>query len=118
MRSRLIVAGLVVAGGLALGACGSGTGSSSSTTIMPLTTTNFVTIPTVPATTTTTVPAAPGEAIAGQSTYIIFAGDYPSTIAKRFGVKFADLLTLNGWTLVGDQFIFYPTVGTEIKIPA
>src|SRR3954454_9268991 len=111
MRSRSIVAGLIMAGGLALGACGSGTASSSSTTIMPLTTTNFVTIPTVPASTTTVVPAAPGEAIAGQSTYVIVAGDYPSTIAKRFGVKFADLLTLNGWTLVGDQVTNFPAVG-------
>jgi LysM repeat protein len=119
MRSRLIVAGLAVAGGLALGACGSGSsGTSSNTTILPLSPTNFVTIPTVPATTTTTTPPAPGASIAGQTTYVIVAGDYPSTIARKFKVNFQDLLTLNGWTLVGDQVTNFPAVGTEIKIPA
>jgi LysM repeat protein len=119
MRSRLIVAGLAVAGSLALGACGSGSaGTSSNSTILPLTPTNFATIPTVPATTTTTVPPAPGQSIGGESTYVIVAGDYPSTIAKKFGVKFQDLLTLNGWTLNGDQVTNFPAVGTQIKIPA
>src|SRR4051794_13717390 len=119
MRSRLIVAGLAVAGGLALGACGSGSsGTSSNTTILPLSPTNFVTIPTVPATTTTTTPPAPGASIAGETTYVIVAGDFPSTIARKFKVNFQDLLTLNGWTLVGDQVTNFPTVGTEIKIPA
>ncbi len=119
MRSRLIVAGLAVAGGLALGACGSGSsGTSSNTTILPLSPTNFVTIPTVPATTTTTTPPAPGESIAGQTTYVIVAGDYPSTIARKFKISMQDLLTLNGWTLVGDQVTNFPAVGTEIKIPA
>jgi LysM repeat protein len=119
MRSRLIVAGLAVAGGLALGACGSGGGgTSSNTTIMPLTPTNFATVPTVPATTTTTTPPAPGAVVAGETTYIIQTGDYPSTIAKKFKVNFNDLLTANGWTLSGDQVTNFPAVGTEIKIPA
>ena len=119
MRSRLFVAGLAVAGGLVLGACGSGSaGTSSNSTILPLTPTNFATIPTVPATTTTTLPPAPGDAIAGETTYIIVAGDYPSTIAQKFKVSFQDLLTLNGWTLSGNQVTNFPAVGTEIKIPA
>ena len=119
MRSRLIVATLALVGAVGLGACGSGSsGSSSNSTILPLTPTNFATIPTVPATTTTTVAPAPGASIAGESTYVIVAGDYPSTIARRFGVKFQDLLTVNGWTLSGDQVTNFPAVGTEIKIPA
>ena len=119
MRSRLIVATLALVGAVGLGACGSGSsGSSSNSTILPLTPTNFATIPTVPATTTTTVAPAPGASIAGESTYVIVAGDYPSTIARQFGVKFQDLLTLNGWTLSGDQVTNFPAVGTEIKIPA
>jgi LysM repeat protein len=119
MRSRLIVAGLAVAGGLLLGACGSGSsGTSSNTTILPLTPTNFATVPTVPATTTTTAPPTPGAAIAGETTYVIQAGDFPSTIARKFKVNFQDLLTLNGWTLSGDQVANFPAVGTEIKIPA
>ena len=119
MRSRLIVAGLAVAGGLLLGACGSGSGgTSSNSTILPLTPTNFATIPTVPATTTTTVPPVAGAPIEGQTTYIIVAGDYPSTIAQKFKVSFQDLMTLNGWTLSGDQVTNFPAVGTEIKIPA
>ena len=119
MRSRLIVAGLAVAGSLALGACGSGSaGTSSNSTILPLTPTNFATIPTVPATTTSTVPPVAGATLPGETTYVIVAGDYPSTIAKKFGVKFQDLLTLNGWTLNGDQVTNFPAVGTQIKIPA
>jgi LysM repeat protein len=119
MRSRLIVASLALVGAVGLGACGSGSsGSSSNSTILPLTPTNFATIPTVPATTTTTIAPAPGASIAGESTYVIQAGDYPSTIARKFGVKFQDLLTLNGWTLSGQQVTNFPAVGTEIKIPA
>ena len=119
MRSRLIVATLALVGAVGLGACGSGSGgSSSNSTILPLTPTNFATIPTVPATTTTTIAPAPGASLAGETTYVIATGDYPSTIARKFGVKFQDLLTLNGWTLTGDQVTNFPAVGTEIKIPA
>ena len=87
-------------------------------TILPLTPTNFATIPTVPATSTTTTAPAPGAPIAGESTYTIQPGDYPSTIARKFGVKFQDLLALNGWTLVGQQVTNFPPPGTQIKIPA
>ena len=119
MRSRLFVAGLAAAGALVLGACGSGSaGTSSNSTILPLTPTNFATIPTVPATTTSTVPPVAGAPLPGETTYVIVAGDYPSTIAKKFNVKFQDLLTLNGWTLSGDQVTNFPATGTEIKIPA
>ncbi|MFT3855433.1 MAG: LysM peptidoglycan-binding domain-containing protein [Ilumatobacteraceae bacterium] len=119
MRSRLFVAGLAVAGGLALGACGSGSsGTSSGSTILPLTPTNFATIPTVPATTTTTVPPAAGDTLGEQTTYVIQAGDYASTIAQKFKVSLQDLLTLNGWTLQGQYVTNFPAVGTEIKIPA
>ena len=118
MRSRLFVAGLAAAGALVLGACGSGSAGSSSSTILPLTPTNFATIPTVPATTTTTVAPAAGETLTAQTTYVIQSGDYPSTIAQKFGVKFQDLLSLNGWTLSGNQVTNFPAVGTEIKIPA
>lgn len=118
MRSRLFVAGLAVAGGLALGACGSGgTGTSSGSTILPLTPTNFATIPTVPATTTTTLPPEPGASLEGESTYVIQSGDLPATIATKFKVKLADLLTINGWTLQGQYVPDFPAAGTEIKIP-
>ena len=83
MRSRLFVAGLAVAVAWpSARAAADRPGPSSNSTILPLTPTNFATIPTVPATTTTTVPPAPGEAIAGETTYVIVAGDYPSTIAR------------------------------------
>lgn len=119
MRSRVLVAGLALAASVALGACGSGSsGNSTGSTIAPLGPTNFVTIPTVPATTTTTLPPVAGEALAGETTYVIQTGDYPSTIAQKFKVSFQDLLTLNGWNLVGQQVTNFPAVGTEIKIPA
>ena len=34
-----------------------------------------------------------------EGTYVIATGDFPSTIAVKFKVKFEDLLAINGWTL-------------------
>ncbi|MEO5899821.1 MAG: hypothetical protein ABIR68_06770, partial [Ilumatobacteraceae bacterium] len=75
MRSLLIGAALAVGAALTLGACGSDSGGTAGkTTILPLTPTNFATIPTVPATTSTTTIPVPGGSIAGESTYTIAAG--------------------------------------------
>jgi LysM repeat protein len=52
-----------------------------------------------------------------EGSYVIATNDYPSTIAKKFHVVFADLLTINGWTLVGQQVPEFPAVGTTIRIP-
>jgi LysM repeat protein len=119
MRSQLISAALAIGVVLTLGACSSGSsGSPSNSTLLTLTPTNFATVATVPSSSTTTVAPAAGSSIPGQSTYTIAAGDFPSTIAAKFHVNLADLLALNGWTLVGQQVTNFPAVGTVIKIPA
>ena len=48
---------------------------------------------------------------------MIATGDYPSTIARKYKVKFEDLLAINGWTLQGQIVPEFPAVGTTIKIP-
>ncbi|MEO7369463.1 MAG: LysM domain-containing protein, partial [Ilumatobacteraceae bacterium] len=68
---------------------------------------------------TTTLPGAtgtPGTVHPEEGSYVIAAGDYPATIAKTYKVKFADLMAINGWTLVGNQVPGF-TVGATIKIP-
>ena len=109
----------VVAVGLA--ACGSGDGSGSDSTVLGLTSTNYVTVTQTPTTLTPTTlvgaTIAPGTVHPEEGTYVIANGDYPSTIANKFKVPFADLLAINGWTLVGDQVPEYPAIGTTIKIP-
>lgn len=111
--------GLLLSVGVALALAGCGSGSTGSgETIASLTPTNFVVEPTVPATTTTTLPPVEGDPIAGQTTYTIQAGDLPYTIANKYKVGLNDLITLNGWTLQGQFVTNFPSVGQEIKIPA
>jgi LysM repeat protein len=109
----------VVAVGLA--ACGSGDGSGSDATVLGLTSTNYVTVTQTPTTLTPTTlvgaTIAPGTVHPEEGTYVIANGDFASTIATKFKVPFADLLAINGWTLVGDQVPEYPAIGTTIKIP-
>ena len=109
----------VVAVGLA--ACGSADGSGSDSTVLGLTSTNYVTVTQTPTTLTPTTLAGavgtPGLVHPEEGSYVIATGDFPSTIANKFKVVFADLLAINGWTLVGDQVPEYPAVGATIKIP-
>jgi LysM repeat protein len=112
---------LVTLAAVGLAACGSGDGSGSDQTVLGLTSTNYVTVTQTPTTLTPTTVVgatiAPGTVHPEESTYVIATGDYPSTIAGKFKVKFEDLLAINGWTLVGDQVPEYPAIGTTIKIP-
>jgi LysM domain len=99
----------------------SGAGSGAGPTTLGLTPTNYVTVTQTPTTVTTTPPTGavgnPGQVHTEEGTYVIATNDYPSTIAKKFKVVFADLLTINGWTLVGQQVPEFPAVGTTIRIP-
>jgi hypothetical protein len=99
----------------------SGTGSGAGPTTLGLTPTNYVTVTQTPTTVTTTPPSGavgnPGQVHPEEGSYVIADGDYPSTIAKKFHVVFADLLTINGWTLAGQQVPEFPAVGTTIRIP-
>jgi LysM repeat protein len=116
MKSNVLLVALSAA---VLASC-SNSGSSSDPTTLGLTATNYVTVSQTPSTTTTTTLAGltnPGAVHPEEGSYVIAAGDYPSTIAKKFKVVFADLLAINGWTLVGQQVPEFPTPGTTIRIP-
>lgn len=126
MKSVLLGAGgVAVALSIGLSAC-SGSGGDSGTagvtaTTIGISSTNFVTIAPTPSTTTpiTSAEPLPGSILEFESTYVIQADDYPSTIATRFKVDFQEFLDLNGWTLDETQNVpEWPGVGATIKIPA
>jgi LysM repeat protein len=111
--------GGVAAGGVLLGACSLGGGSSTTSTSSTVNTgqTTFRTIPFTP-TTTTTVAGAP---VAGATTtvagstegvYTVKAGDAWVSIARKLGVDAAALAEFNGKALTDP---LYP--GDQLKIP-
>jgi len=120
MKSKVVLVALSAA---FLAACGGASGSSPEQTTLDLTSTNYVTVTQTPTTiATTTLPGAnPGTVHPEEGTYVIASGDLPSQIARRYKVKFADLLAINGWTLVGSgnsaQVPEFPAVGATIRIP-
>ena len=106
--------------GVGLVACG-GDAATSGSTAVKIGTTNYVTIPPAASTipTPTTAPDAPGSVLQFETTYTIVEGDYPSTVAAKWKVKFEDLMTLNAWTLDDSQNVpEWPGVGQIIRIPA
>ncbi len=117
MKSNVVLVALSAA---VLASCGAG-GTASGPTTLALTPTNYVTVLPTPTTTTTTTlpgtPGNPGQVHPEEGTYTIAAGDLPSTIARKFKVKFADLMSINSWTLVGQQVPEFPAIGTTIRIP-
>lgn len=118
MKSNVVLVALSAA---VLASCGATDGSSPGQTTLGLTATNYVTVTQTPTTVTATTlagaPGTPGLVHPEEGSYVIATGDFPSTIANKFKVVFADLLAINGWTLVGDQVPEYPAVGATIKIP-
>ena len=117
MKSNVLLVALSAA---VLASCGAATGSSPNQTVLQLTPTNYVTVTQTPTTLTTTTipgqPANPGTVHPEEGSYVTVAGDLPSTISKKFGVKFVDLMAINGWTLVGNQVPGFK-IGLTIKIP-
>jgi LysM repeat protein len=118
MKSNVLLVALSAA---VLASCGGTGGTASDATTLGLTSTNYVTVTQTPTTiTSTTLPGAPGNpgtVHPEEGTYVVAAGDYPANIALTYKVPFADLLAINGWTLVGDQVPEFPAVGATIKIP-
>jgi LysM repeat protein len=111
--------GGVAAGGVLLGACSLGGGSTSSSTSSTVNTaqTTFRTIPFTPTTTTTVAGAAPGETpttVAGstEGVYTVKAGDAWVAIARKLGVDAAALAEFNGKALTDP---IHP--GDQLKIP-
>ncbi len=115
MKSKAL---LVAVSAAVLASCGA-SGSASDPTVLGLTSTNYVTVTQTPTTLppTTILGGNPGQVHPEEGAYVIVAGDFPSLIAKAYKVPFADLMAINGWTLVGDQVPEFPAVGTTIKIP-
>jgi N-acetylmuramoyl-L-alanine amidase len=117
---RLVRAlGGVAVGGVLLGACSLGGGSSSSSTSSTVNTaqTTFRTIPFTPTTTTTVAGAAPGATtttVAGstEGVYTVKAGDAWVSIARKLGVDAAALAEFNGKALTDP---IHP--GDQLKIP-
>jgi LysM repeat protein len=113
--------GLVVAAtSLGLVSCGTDEATTNTTTVR-VGATNYVTIAPAPSTNVpvTTAPDAPGSILQFQTEYVILEGDYPSTVANKWKVKFEDLMTLNGWTLQDNGIVpEWPGVGQTIQIPA
>jgi LysM repeat protein len=118
MKSNVLLVALSAA---VLASCSAAAGSSPDQTTLDLTSTNYVTVTQTPTTSsTTTLPGQssnPGLLHPEQGSYVIANGDLPSTIARKFKVKFTDLMSINGWTLVGDQVPEFPANGATIILP-
>lgn len=115
MKTTILGLGLVLASGaLGLVAC-SDDAETTSTTAVQIGATNYVTIPPTPS--TDAPPVTTGGPQPEQS-YAIEAGDLPVTIARKFNVKFEDLMAINEWVLEGQFVTNFPAVGVVIRIPA
>ena len=117
----MLVGMVMVAAAASLGlvACGGDTPTTSSSPVIDVGATNFVTIPPVPATEPpiTTAPDAPGSIWEFESEYTLVEGDLPSTVAAKFKVNFQQFLDLNGFVLEGQYVPLWPAPGTIVKIP-
>src|SRR5690349_18309951 len=100
MRTRSLSLGLVFCA-VALVGCGSGGGSASDTTLGPLGSTQYKTIPTTSTTVTggtaASTPPTLGAGGGAANTYTIVAGDYLYGIAKKLNCTADKLVSENGW---------------------
>lgn len=92
-----------------LGACG-GDSASPATTLKPLTSTNFATVPPVAETTTTGV----DNPLPEEQLYTIQSGDFLAKIAQQFGVTIDEIVQYNEWE-DGINHLLIP--GQDIRIP-
>lgn len=111
----------VVLAAAAFGVAGCGEQSATGvTTPVTIGATNFVTLPPVATTapSATTAPLEAGTVLTADTTYVIQAGDYPSTIASDWGITFEQLADANGWTLDSSGMVpQWPGAGATITIP-
>jgi LysM repeat protein len=101
-----------------LGGCGTAT-TQSGATVLNLDSTNWATIPTVPATltptpTSSTLPGVPGSRTDTVTEYTLIAGDNPTKVAAFYDITLDQLNAANVGT--SGYSIFF--VGMKIKIPA
>jgi LysM repeat protein len=120
MKSKVLLVSLAAT---VLAACGAADGASPDQTALGLTSTNYVTVTQTPTTLLPTTiagaPGTPGVVHPEEGTYVIVAGDFPSTIANKFKVTLNDLIAINGWTLANGQVPEFNSLaaGATIKIP-
>ena len=121
---------------LVVGCSTAGGASNSASTVLPLTSANFVTLPPVTVASASSTPPSSLEtdsgttvaegavtvvtagaqppAESGGTTYKVVAGDTVSQIAKRFGLTADALATVNAWSN-GVSHAIYP--GDSVRIP-
>lgn len=113
MRARTTVAAVSLMASV-LGACGGGGGDSATSTLAPMESSVFKTIPTTSTTLTpdSATAAAEGGALGGEIIYEIQAGDYWAGIAQKYGCPdYRELITYND-----NKENIFP--GDQIKIPS
>ncbi len=100
--------------------CGGGdaddAAASTTATVEIATVTTPPPAPTAPP--STTVDTTPGAVLTASIDYVVAEGDFPSTIADRYGIPLQALLDENGWELVDQQVPAFPLPGATIRIPA
>ena len=121
MRTSFLGAGgaVVLVAALGLASCGSEAPATTATTIR-IGATNFVTLPPTQSTApvATNADVAAGTRIEGESTYVVQADDYPSTVPAKFRVSYQEFMALNGFVLDSRGFLPGWEPGITVKIPA
>lgn len=108
MRRPLVSTLALAATVLSTAACGSDP-NASSTTLRPLTSTNYATTPP-----SVVVTVDPANTLPPPLTYTVVAGDSMYGIASRFGVKAEDIASYNAWA---DGILHPLAPGQVILIP-
>ncbi|MFZ9397873.1 MAG: LysM peptidoglycan-binding domain-containing protein [Ilumatobacteraceae bacterium] len=108
MRRPLVSTIVIAAASLGAVACGSDP-NASSTTLRPLTSTNYATTPP-----SVVVTVDPANTLPPPLTYTVVTGDSMYAIASRFGVKAEDIASYNAWA---DGILHPLSPGQVILIP-
>lgn len=108
MRRPLVSAIVIASASFGVVACGSDP-NASSTTLRPLTSTNYATTPP-----SVVVTVDPANTLPPPLTYTVLAGDSMYAIASRFGVKAEDIASYNAWA---DGILHPLSPGQVILIP-
>jgi len=91
----------------------SGTVTGSATTVVPVSPTDFATIPPV----VTTAPGAsttlPAGSVGVEQEYVVIAGDSPIKVSNAYGISVEELLMYNGWVSTSQ----FPYPGQTLRIP-
>ena len=108
MRRPLVSVIVIASASFGVVACGSDP-NASSTTLRPLTSTNYATTPP-----SVVVTVDPANTLPPPLTYTVLAGDSMYAIASRFGVKAEDIASYNAWA---DGILHPLSPGQVILIP-